>query len=456
MDKTIRIACTGAGQEYLQDLVPLQGNLKDLSKENYEKLKKEILELGFSEPISVWVNEGKKKILNGHQRIRTLNQMVADGFECPQIPVCYIEAESLREAKQKILALTSQYGEITKDGLYEFMHDAGFTMPEIEDSFRFPEIDFKSFKDNFFNEPTEGEDDVPEVPKVAKTKLGELWLLGEHRLLCGDSTDKAQVERLMGGEKADLIVTSPPYNCGIDYDTHDDEMPVAEYEEFIRKVITNCVSILGDGRFTAWNVGTSHKSRHSRHAQILADSGLNYFRQIVWLKTGVSYPMFQHTINANVSRNYLPNYQHEVIFLFCNGTPQKGGQCDIDEKYSSDVWSIHQSSATADIPGLTAGKSGKHDSHGSHKAAAHPAAHPAAYPVAIPAGAIRYLTSEGEIVFDPFGGAGGSLIAAEKLKRRARIIEISELYADLILNRWTKHTGKQPVREDGEKWPMPL
>lgn len=157
--KVIRIACTGAGTARIQDLIPIQGNLKDLSKGNYEKLKKEILELGFSEPISVWRQDGKMNVLNGTQRLRTLHKMVEEGFECPPIPISYIEAESMKEAKKKILALTSQYGEITKQGLYEFMSEADITMPEIEDSFRFPEIDFPNFKGDFF------EDHPPEESK---------------------------------------------------------------------------------------------------------------------------------------------------------------------------------------------------------------------------------------------------------------------------------------------------
>lgn len=202
----IEIKCQGADAVPYKDLIPFQGNLKDLSKENYQRLRKEIIELGFSEPVSIWMDKGKKYLLNGHQRCRTVKQMVEqEGFDCPPLPVSTVEAKDYREAKRKVLALTSQYGEITKQGLYEFMSEAEITMPEIEDSFRFPEIDFDIFKTEFFEEPTEGlieDDEIPDAEE-SRVKAGDLWLLGEHRLFCGDCTVKENVERLMSYYECD-------------------------------------------------------------------------------------------------------------------------------------------------------------------------------------------------------------------------------------------------------------
>lgn len=148
---SIQIKCKGADALYIDQIEPFQGNLKDLSEENYKKLKKEILELGFSEPVSVWAHNNKFLLLNGHQRHRALLQMKKEGFEIPKIPVSFVEAKDIKEAKKKVLALTSQYGEITKQGLYEFMNEAEISMPELSDSFRFPEINLDVFKLEFFD-----------------------------------------------------------------------------------------------------------------------------------------------------------------------------------------------------------------------------------------------------------------------------------------------------------------
>lgn len=149
MKKTVEIKCKGADALFIDQLEPFQGNLKELSKANYEKLKKEILELGFSEPVSVWPYNGKFLLFNGHQRVRTLQTMKTEGFDIPKIPVSFVDAKDVKEAKKKILALTSQYGEMTSQGLYEFMNDAELTMTDVKNSFRFPEIDFEKFNREF-------------------------------------------------------------------------------------------------------------------------------------------------------------------------------------------------------------------------------------------------------------------------------------------------------------------
>jgi len=173
MIKEIRIACTGAATLELEQIEPFQGNLKDLSKENYNKLRKQILELGFSEPMSVWKTpEGKYMAINCHQRLRVLTEMKrAEGFKIPRLPVSFIEAETEHEAKKKILALTSQFGELTSAGLFEFASLNNIDLPTLED-FRFPEINMDNFKAEFFDMPLDFEE--PEDKGDPKDKEEEL------------------------------------------------------------------------------------------------------------------------------------------------------------------------------------------------------------------------------------------------------------------------------------------
>ena len=156
----IRIECKGHTELSINDLNILQGDLKDLSVQNYEKLKKQILELGFSEPVSVWKNDDKWWLLNGTQRLRTLQTMRDEGIHIPKIPVNIVEAKNIKEAKKKILSLTSQFGAMTSDGLYQFMSEGEIQFDEIVD-FNFPEIsldDFaKEFGENNFDPGTEDE-----------------------------------------------------------------------------------------------------------------------------------------------------------------------------------------------------------------------------------------------------------------------------------------------------------
>ncbi len=149
----VEIKCQGAEVIDIDDIVHFQGNLKDLSKDNYDKLRKQILELGFSEPISVWKNDGKYYAINGHQRLRVLTEMrKAEKIVIPPIPISIIEAKSELEAKKKVLALTSQFGEMTNEGLFEFISDAKITIDDLSD-FKFADVDLDVFKVEFFDAP---------------------------------------------------------------------------------------------------------------------------------------------------------------------------------------------------------------------------------------------------------------------------------------------------------------
>lgn len=170
---TIRIACQGAGTIPYNELLPFQGNLKSLSRENYEKLKKEIIQLGFSEPISVWKNEGKNYILNGHQRLRTITSMVKEeGFEIPPLPVCYVDADTYDQAKLKVLSLASQYGRVESQGLYEFLSDSEIQIDDVVASFSFPEVNLEEFKSEFY-------DDISDQASSAENTDGEKGNMNE-------------------------------------------------------------------------------------------------------------------------------------------------------------------------------------------------------------------------------------------------------------------------------------
>jgi len=163
--KEVVIKCTGSMVRDIKDLENFQGNLKVLTDENYKKLKKEILELGFCEAITVWNN----KILNGHQRVTVLRKMREEGYVIPPIPVNTVDAKDKAEAKRIILSLTSQFGKITSEGLYEFMKEAEIDLDEVMSSFSFSDVDLNDVKNLFGNDSMEIElgdvedEDLPDV-----------------------------------------------------------------------------------------------------------------------------------------------------------------------------------------------------------------------------------------------------------------------------------------------------
>lgn len=154
-NKTIEIACQAAGEISLSLLKTLQGDLKILAKEDYERLKYEILRDGFSFPIAVWTDadSGNIYILDGHQRVKTLEKMRGEGYSIPQIPVVFVEAQDINQAKHKLLAAASQYGQVKADGLTEFLKDTTFNVEDILGSFRFADLDLQDFVTTHLSEP---------------------------------------------------------------------------------------------------------------------------------------------------------------------------------------------------------------------------------------------------------------------------------------------------------------
>lgn len=157
--KQIEIACEGAAAVPVADLVEGQGDLKELTDESYEKLKNQIIKLGFSEPISVWKNKKELMVINGHQRLAAVKRMITEGWACPPIPVSFVEAKNVSQAKRKILSLTSQFGKIDDEGLSEFLADSDISIDELGD-FPLPDINMKKFIEGF--RPEVNPEDLPE------------------------------------------------------------------------------------------------------------------------------------------------------------------------------------------------------------------------------------------------------------------------------------------------------
>lgn len=194
---SIRIACEGTLTVELDELAEMQ-HYKDLTEQAYIKGKTSILELGFSFPIFIWEDNGIKWIIDAHQRKRILTKMRdEEGFTIPPLPAVRIQAANKTEAKKKILAQESQYGDITQEGLYEFINEEDSLLDAVDLS---GFVDINEFALEY-GTPEENvtEDEAPEIsPEPAKSELGKVYQLGRHRLYCGDSTIKENVVKLLG------------------------------------------------------------------------------------------------------------------------------------------------------------------------------------------------------------------------------------------------------------------
>lgn len=408
----------------IDDLHEFQGELKELSKKDYKKLKTEILETKFNFAPHVWLNPQDKSfyLIDGHQRKRGLTAMREEGYRIPLIPCVVVEAETYQEAKRKVLQGTSQYGQMTSQGLYEFLETGGFKLDFAEDRFRFPEINFGAFKAEFTETP-EAEPDIT-LPKNPICQRGDLWILGgNHRLLCGDSTNKSDVERLMNGEKADMVFTDPPYNLA---GNHGGELSLlasarpnsygklkeAEWNsaEFDVRPALDCLLEQLKEDCTVY-VSISHYVAPKIWAWM--SEWAKFYSFCVWKKTN---PM------PSLSKRHW-TWDTELI---CYATRGKHTFNFPSQGNASSVWE----SATATARGE----------------------HPTPKPLKIPEIAILHSSKPGDLIYEAFSGSGTTLMACEKNQRRCNGIEIDKLYCDVILNRFLEQTGKDPVREDGLKW----
>ena len=170
--KKIEFKCDDLPMVKIDDLKEFQGNLKELSKKNYEKLKGEILETGFAFAFNVWADiSGDIYVISGHQRLRTLKKLREEGYEITHVPCVFIKAKDRKEAKRRVLQDASSYGEVSKDGLYEYLDQSGMSLDDL-DSFRLPDIEVEDFKVEFGpeldpvnNEPEEQTDDTAMCPQ---------------------------------------------------------------------------------------------------------------------------------------------------------------------------------------------------------------------------------------------------------------------------------------------------
>jgi DNA modification methylase len=428
MEKTIQIACRGALTIVHTELVPFQGNLKSLSEEDYLKLSQEIRDRGFSDPISIWQSDSKNFILNGHQRLRAVQRMEEEGWKVPPLPVSLIFANSFKEAKMKLLGLASQYGKMEAKGLYEFIMDTQIDSEELFACCRFPEINFESFKTEYFEEiyklPLGADDDeVPDAPVEPKTKKGDIYLLGEHRVMCGDSTLVDDVEKLMNGSKAEFIFTDPPYNVNYDPEARhtgfstvrlknklgkiqNDRKSPENFRTFLDDVFNNINLVLADGA----SIYVCHADTEGHHFRsAFVQQPWNLQSCLIWKKTVLVFGRADY------------HWIHEPILYGWKEGASHSWHGDRKQTSVVEFATDHMNKKECDTDGYV---------------------HPTQKPVSLISYCLENSSQKPQIILDPFLGSGSTMIACEKLGRRCYGMELDPKYVDVIVSRWEKFTGR--------------
>lgn len=435
----IVINCTGSDTIELHQLTEFQGELKERSAGDIEKIIKSIRKHGFSFPFFIWAHAGENgnyinHVLDGHGRLEALKKLQSEGEEIPPLPCVYVSAENEAEAKEKLLKLNSQYGHMTAESVAQFLDGLQIDFDELQ----LPDgvLDLTKLEP----EETKDDDNAPDVrpDEVADSERGQLYRLGRHYLFCGDSTNADDMRELMGDVKADLIVTDPPYNVDYEGKTAEalkiekDNMNDAEFKEFLKNAFTTMLDQLKrGGAFYIWHADL--KGAIFREA--LQEAGGQLRQCLIWVK------------NVMTLGRQDWQWRHEpCLYGWKNGANHYwDGRRDLTTVYDEkpNYKKMSKEELLQEITKLR-GDNLPNTIIYEDKPARNEE-HPTMKPVKLFQRLIKNSSKEDDAVLDPFGGSGTTIIACEKLGRTAYVMELDPRYVDVIRRRWTEWAKQNDV-----------
>lgn len=388
----------------IKDLKQDKRNYRKHNQQNLDLIKKSVSEVGLGRSVVI---DNENEIVCGNGLVSTLDKntpikvIETDGSELVVVKRTDLNTN---DEKRKQLAImdnsTSDSSEFDLDSL-----QADFDVEQLQDWGL--DVEFESLEEQEIIE-----DEVPEEVET-KCKLGDIWQLGNHRLMCGDSTSITDVEKLMDGEKADLLITDPPYNVAYEGKTKDkltiqnDSLDDANFREFLKDAFFAADSVMKPGAvFYIWHADS--EGYNFRGA--CRDVEWKVRQCLIWNK------------NAQVMGRQDYHWKHEpCLYGWKEG--------------ASHLWASDRKQTTV----LDFDRPNRNREHPTMK------------PVALFDYQIKNNTKGSDIVLDSFGGSGTTLIACEQNKRVARIMELDPKYCDVIIQRWENFTNQKAVLLNGEQ-----
>ena len=396
----------------VEKLIPYARNARTHSDDQVAQIAASIAEFGWTNPILAGADG---IVIAGHARL-----LAARKLRMTEVPVIVLDhlTESQRRAlvlADNRLALNAGWDEemlrvelvaLEEEGFN--LDVVGFTEDEIEDLLRDPDEGHAGNTDD---------DSVPETPETAVTVVGDVWILGDHRLLCGDATQMDSVEKVMAGGLADMVFTDPPYNVNYGATMKDKlrgkKRKIAndnlgqDFEQFLRDACGNILAVTKGAIYVCMSSSELHTLQKA-----FREAGGHWSTFVIWAKN--TFTMGR----SDYQRQYEPmlyGWKEGTDHFWCGARDQ------------GDVWFVKKP-VVNDL-------------------------HPTMKPVELVERAIRNSSKGRDTVLDPFGGSGTTLIACEKAGRQARLIELEPGYCDVIVRRWQEFSGKQAVL-DGDGRPF--
>ncbi|MCR5475497.1 MAG: site-specific DNA-methyltransferase [Lachnospiraceae bacterium] len=411
--------------EYLpiKELKPYEKNARKHADADVSTIMKSIQEFGFKDPIGIWSD--KNIIVEGHGRL-----LAAKRLGLKKVPV--IRLDDLTDEQRRAYALahnkTAEMSEWDSDLLDEEldgildidMSDFGFDLSEDEEEKEVVEVD------------------TPEPPEEPKSHYGQIYQLGRHRLMCGDSTKMADVKKLLDGKKADCVVTDPPYNMGYEGagNTKDraskkimnDKMPEADFKKFLLSVYKCYLDAMKDGA----SIYVFYKELGSGvFMQAMREGGLTFKQELIWVKSQL---VLGGSKYQSMYEPCLMGCKGKSIKVWNGGRKQRSVIESIDLMTEEELRETLKDVLAADDPDVIREKKQLHND-----------LHPTMKPVRLIAKLTQNSSDAGDVILDLFGGSGTTLIAAEQIDRTAYLMELDPRYVDVIIQRYEDFTGDKAV-----------
>ncbi len=373
----------------LSDLTPDKMNAKEHPEEQVEQIKESIREFRMCDPIGIAGEENL--IIEGHGRYMALKELGVK--EAPCIRLDHLDTKEKRKAYALVHNKTTM--------------NSGFDVKLLEANLaEIKTIDMELYGFELEKEPIDTvEDDFEgELPEEPKSKYGDIYQCGDHRVMCGDATIQTDLERLMGGAVADLYLTDPPYNVDYEGGTEEklkimnDKQEDEEFCQFLTKAFSCANTALKEGGvFYIWHAD----SEGYNFRKACKETGWKVRECLIWNK------------NSLVLGRQDYQWKHEP--------------CLYGWKEGAHIWNGDRKQTTV----LDFDKPKKNDLHPTMK------------PIALFSYEIQNSSNENEVVLDSFGGSGTTLICCEQLNRKAYLMELDPRYVDVIIERWETFTGKK-------------
>jgi len=423
----------------IRDLIPYVANPRQITDKQAKDLKASLDKFGVADPIIINTDN---TIIGGHQRKKILETLmgVDPDFE---IDVRVPERElSIDEARELNVRLNKNMGQWDFDVLAN-----NFELDDLLDwGFEKSDLDLDLWMPDPPDDAEPQIDRAEELREIWGVETGQLWRLGEHRLICGDCTDKAVVERVMGGEMATICFTSPPYWVGKSYETQDS---IEAIDEFIHNVVQmlNYAVKKDKSRIiinTSTGFTTSFNKRKKRQVLLLIDKWTNELYALGWNLRHVRHWLKEGQLSSTAPKTDLIDQHCEFLGTYENDNGEDIVFDDwIDENIGL-LGTFYNTSGTTRGQERTGKKWALRAYWDDIKGNANDNNHCAAFPLELVERHLALYTKPDEIVYEPFSGSGTTIIGCERFGRQCRAIELDPGYCAVAIQRWVDVTGGEP------------